>query len=81
MIRYRNKKIIKSVIEDFDLFVVEDGVFYSPSLSRRMQKAEEKSKVKSDAGGAGAEKRWKNDRQSDSRSDGKTDSKNMAINE
>lgn len=34
---------IKSVIEDFDLFKIEDGFFWSESLLRRMKLKEEKS--------------------------------------
>jgi len=51
------KKIIKSVIEDFKLFVIEDGKFYSESLNRRVAKIIEKSKK----GKESAIKRWDND--------------------
>jgi len=50
------KKIIKSVIEDFKLFVIEDGKFYSESLNRRVAKIIEKSKK----GKESAIKRWEN---------------------
>jgi Asp-tRNA(Asn)/Glu-tRNA(Gln) amidotransferase C subunit len=35
--------IIKSIVEDFDLFSVENGFFYSESLKKRMELREEKS--------------------------------------
>ena len=38
-----SKKFIKSIIEDFDLFVIEGGIFYSREVIRRMKRAEEKS--------------------------------------
>lgn len=38
-----HEDIIKSVVNDFGLFVIEDGFFYSESLMRRMQLKEEKS--------------------------------------
>lgn len=51
--------IIKSVVEDFGLFVMtENGTFYSAGLTDRMDSAF--STTKSDAGKKGAEARWKN---------------------
>jgi len=34
-----SKKFIKSIIEDFDLFVIEGGIFYSREVIRRMEKS------------------------------------------
>lgn len=53
---------VKSVIEDFGLFVfTDDGkYFYSESFKRRMTQKDEKSRKLSDAGKKGNERRWKN---------------------
>ena len=49
-------KILKQVIEDFDLFVVEDGCFYSRRLNNQIKKINNKSiKAKESAC-----KRWNN---------------------
>lgn len=45
---------IRSVVHDFDLFVIEDDIFYSSSLINRMDKREEKSKKAA----AAAKARW-----------------------
>ena len=52
--------LIKSVVEDFGLFVfTEDGeYFYSESFNARMEKMETTSEKRSNAGKIGAEKRW-----------------------
>ncbi len=52
--------LIKSVVEDFGLFVfTEDGeYFYSEGFNARMEKMETTSKKRSDAGKEGAKKRW-----------------------
>ena len=52
--------LIKSVIEDFGLFVfTEDGkYFYSESFKKRMEIKDDKSKKRSDAGKKGLAKRW-----------------------
>lgn len=52
--------LIKSVIEDFGLFVfTEDGkYFYSESLKKRMEFKDDKSKKRSEAGKIGLAKRW-----------------------
>lgn len=52
--------LIKSVVEDFGLFVfTEDGeYFYSESFNARMEKMETTSESRSIAGKMGAEKRW-----------------------
>ena len=52
--------IIKSVIEDFGLFVfTEDGkYFYSESFKRRMEFKDDKKKKRSEAGKKGMESRW-----------------------
>ena len=50
-----SKKKILSVIQDFDLFKIENGYFFSESLNSRLNKYLEKvSKLKSNAN-----KRWK----------------------
>jgi len=49
-------KILKQVIEDFDLFNVEDGCFYSKRLNKQIEEINSKSnKAKENAS-----KRWKN---------------------
>ena len=49
-------KILKQVIEDFDLFVVEDGCFYSRRLNNHIEQINSKSiKAKENAS-----KRWNN---------------------
>lgn len=55
--------LIKSVVEDFGLFVfTEDGkYFYSESFKRRMEVKDEKSKKRSEAGKKGMQKRWNKD--------------------
>lgn len=52
--------LIKSVIEDFGLFVfTDDGkYFYSESFKKRMEIKDDKSKKRSEAGKAGLAKRW-----------------------
>ena len=52
--------LIKSVVEDFGLFVfTEDGkYFYSESFKRRMEIKDEKNKKRSEAGKIGIRKRW-----------------------
>lgn len=51
---------VKSIVEDFGLFVfTEDGkYFYSESFKRRMQRMDAKSEKLSEAGKRGNEKRW-----------------------
>jgi hypothetical protein len=51
-----NEKIIKGVICDFDLFVIDGDVFYSDSLKRRMAYREKVSDERRKA----ARKRWDN---------------------
>jgi hypothetical protein len=49
-------KILKQVIEDFDLFVIEDGCFYSKRLNKQIEEINSKSnKAKENAS-----KRWNN---------------------
>jgi hypothetical protein len=50
---------IKSIIEDFGLFVVKDGFFFSKSLRNRMKIKDAEHKKKSEAGKKGNEIRWK----------------------
>jgi len=53
--------IVKSIVEDFGLFVfTDDGKYiYSESLLQRMNPLDELRKKRSDAGKSGMEKRWK----------------------
>lgn len=48
--------ILKQVIEDFDLFVVEDGCFYSRRLNNHIEEINNKSKKAKE----NASKRWNN---------------------
>tara|TARA_R100000700_G_scaffold15878_4_gene22053 strand:+ start:12467 stop:12997 length:531 start_codon:yes stop_codon:yes gene_type:complete len=51
-----DSKILKKVIEDFDLFVIEDGCFYSKRLNKQIESINSKSaKAKENAS-----KRWNN---------------------
>jgi len=51
-----DSKILKQVVEDFDLFVVEDGCFYSRRLNNHIEQINNKSiKAKENAS-----KRWNN---------------------
>lgn len=54
--------LIKSVVEDFGLFVfTEDGkYFYSESFKQRMSVKDEKAKKRSEAGGKSAAQKWGN---------------------
>ena len=56
---------IKSVIEEFDLFVIEDGYFRSESLLRRMMLKEEKSQKARES----ANSRWKKNKSMRTHSD------------
>jgi uncharacterized protein YdaU (DUF1376 family) len=58
-------KILKQVIEDFDLFVIEDGCFYSKRLNKQI----EEINAKSNKAKENASKRWNNAvaKQTDSR--------------
>jgi len=49
-------KILKQVIEDFDLFVVEDGCFYSRRLNNHIEEINNKSKKAKE----NINKRWNN---------------------
>lgn len=57
--------LIKSVVEEFGLFVfTDDGeYFYSEGFNKRMAIKDEKTKRRSIAGKQGAEKRWNNSEQ------------------
>ena len=48
--------ILKQVIEDFDLFVLDDGCFYSRRLNRQIEEINSKSKLAKE----NASKRWNN---------------------
>ena len=59
-----DSKILKQVIEDFDLFVIEDGCFYSKRLNKQIESINSKSaKAKENAS-----KRWNNANAKDSHS-------------
>ena len=59
-----DSKILKKVIEDFDLFVIEDGCFYSKRLNKQIESINSKSaKAKENAS-----KRWNNANAKDSHS-------------
>ena len=49
-------KILKQVIEDFDLFVIEDGCFYSRRLNRQIEDINNKSNKAKES----VNKRWSN---------------------
>ena len=49
-------KILKQVIEDFDLFVIEDNCFYSKRLNRQIEEINTKSNKAKES----ASKRWNN---------------------
>lgn len=51
-----DKKRIASIINDFDLFVVDGDMFYSKSIEKRLQMRDEKSRKASES----AKKRWEN---------------------
>ena len=56
-----DSKILKQVIEDFDLFVIEDGCFYSKRLNKQIESINSKSaKAKENAS-----KRWNKQSQCD----------------
>jgi len=54
-------KILKQVIEDFDLFVIEDGCFYSKRLNKQIEDINNKSNKAKES----ASKRWNKQTQSD----------------
>ena len=74
--------LIKSVVEDFGLFVfTDDGeYFYSESFNARMEKMKTTSESRSGSGRKGAEKRWGKTKASnaDSQEAIETDGKTMA---
>tara|TARA_R100001163_G_C5067694_1_gene207019 strand:+ start:4801 stop:5565 length:765 start_codon:yes stop_codon:yes gene_type:complete len=49
-------KVLKHVIEDFDLFVIEDGCFYSRRLNNQIEEINNKSNKAKES----AKKRWNN---------------------
>jgi len=51
-----DSKILKQVIEDFDLFVIEDGCFYSKRLNKHIDTINSKSAKAKES----ASKRWDN---------------------
>ena len=50
--------IIKSIIHEFDLFVIEDDFFYSERLLRSMEQYKALKERKSQSGKEGMKKRW-----------------------
>ena len=50
-------ELIKDIVESYDLFVVEDGLFYNLRLNKSMQLVREKSQKAKES----ARKRWDND--------------------
>ena len=59
-----DSKILKKVIEDFDLFVIEDGCFYSKRLNKQIESINSKSAKANE----NASKRWNNANAKDSHS-------------
>ena len=57
-------KILKQVIEDFDLFVIEDNCFYSNRLNKQIEEINAKSNKAKES----ASKRWNNANAKDSHS-------------
>ena len=55
------EEVIAKVIGSFDLFIVEDGYFYSPRLSSSMDDLAHKKVAKSEAGKRGNAVRWGSD--------------------
>lgn len=51
---------LTKVIRGYNLFVIEDDMFYSPSLRDRLIALDDKKKKLSEAGKRGNEKRWNN---------------------
>jgi hypothetical protein len=58
-----DENLLRSVIEEFDLFVIKADFFYSKSLRQRMKIKESERKKKSDAGKKGNEIRWDKERE------------------
>jgi len=50
-------ELIKDIVESYDLFVVEDGLFYNLRLNKTMKRVREKSQKAKES----ARKRWDND--------------------
>ena len=61
-----DSKILKQVIEDFDLFVIEDGCFYSKRLNDHITQINNKSKKAKES----INKRWNNAKAMQSHSNG-----------
>lgn len=62
--------LVRSVVEDFDLFMLdaEAHQFYSPSFCARMSLKDEVSRKRSESGKRGVQKRWNNAEASDTTS-------------
>lgn len=57
-----SEKFVGDCVETFELFDSDGEFFWSNSLNRRLEKRDEKSVKRSEAGKKGAEKRWNNAR-------------------
>lgn len=53
-----SESLVKSIIEDYGLFVISNDVFYSHRLSSEMTHLEEVSKTRSKSGQIGMKSRW-----------------------
>ena len=58
--------LVKSVVEDFGLFVIKDGSFYSHGLKKRMEKTETVKSKRAEAGKKGMFSRWNDNSENDS---------------
>ena len=68
--------ILKQVIEDFDLFVIEDGCFYSRRLNNHIEEINLKSKKAKES----VSKRWNNTNVKQTYNDSNTSKVNKSIN-
>ena len=67
---------LRSVIEDFDLFVIEDGCFYSRRLNKHIEEINLKSKKAKES----VSKRWNNTNVKQTYNDSNTSKVNKSIN-
>jgi len=68
--------MLKQVIEDFDLFVIEDGCFYSRRLNKHIEEINLKSKKAKES----VSKRWNNTNVKQTYNDSSTSKVNKSIN-
>ena len=90
LIGYPSKyNIVQQIIENYGAFIIENGYFYSARMRRDVEYKEEITSKRTESGSKGADKRWHNDSnpdsklianewQSDSKDDSKDDSKLIA---